>query len=255
MPIEVVIKDEEIAIYIDRKRMLGWLRDVPGALDGESPIPWDGAKNPEELQAEVDKKAEELRILHEKHEGYKTGDGKTKEFPNPVDKCNGHCDPPCNQCVSVEMPDPNGEEADDAPVPVPGSINLFEEGPTGMGGTLQDDAKGKEKMKALKDWLKAEKFNYKNFCIYLYQIKEVAGFKLSTPLIGLTQKKEPSMFQLAARFHSYWMASKDDIAKDYKTFLIAQLADMGITIQMVKDEFDGKEIDPKNLPKGIKVSV
>jgi hypothetical protein len=237
VPIEVVIKDEEIAIYIDRKMFLGWLRDVPGALDGESPIPWDGAKNPEELQAEVDKKAEELRILHDKHEGYKSGDGETKEFPNPVDN------------KDVVKPDPNGEEADDAPVP--GSINLFDEGPNGIGGTLQDDPKAKDKMKAMKDWLKAEKFNYKNFCIYLYQLKEVAGFKLSTPLIGLTQKKEPSMFQLATRFYSYWLSAKDYVAGDYKTFLIAQLADIGVTIQMVKDEFDGEEIDPKNLPKGL----
>jgi hypothetical protein len=106
-------------------------------------------------------------------------------------------------------------------------------------------------MKAMKDWLKAEKFNYKNFCIYLYQLKEVAGFKLSTPLIGLTQKKEPSMFQLATRYYSYWLSSKDYVAKDYKDFLVQQLADMGITIQMVKDEFDGEEIDPKNLPKKI----
>jgi hypothetical protein len=249
MPIQVVIRDEEIAIYLDRKRFLGWLRDVPGALDGESPIPWDGDKKAEELQAEVDKKAEELRIEHEKNQGFKTGDGTTQEFPNPVEG------------KDVVKPDPNGEEADGSHVAdrdigeEPDSINLFDEGPNGIGGTLQDDPKAKDKMKAMKDWLKAEKFNYKNFCVYLYQLTEVAGFKLFTPLIGLTQKKEPSMFQLATRFYSYWLSSKDYVAGDYKTFLVAQLADMGITIEMVKKEFDGEEIDPKNLPKGIEVGV
>jgi len=224
VPIEVVIKDEEIAIYIDRKMFLGWLRDVPGALDGESPIPWDG-------DSTDDKKDSGSSTAASEPEGFKTGDGTTKEFPNPVEKG-----------------DPNGEEVD------PDAINLFDEGPNGIGGTLQEDSKAKEKMKAMKDWLKAEKFNYKNFCIYLYQLKEVAGFKLSTPLIGLTQKGDPSMFQLATRFHSYWLSAKEYIAEDYKAFLIAQLADMGITIQMVKDEFDGEEIDPKNLPKALAVT-
>jgi hypothetical protein len=258
VPIEVVIKDEEIAIYIDRKMILGWLRDVPGALEYESPIPWEG-KDP--TQHQIDKKAEEIRIEHEKNQGFKTGDGTTQEFPNPVDG------------KDVVKPDPNGEEvvtsgrgndthdtsgahvADRDIGEEPDSINLFDEGPNGIGGTLQEDAKAKDKMKSMKDWLKAEKFNYKNFCIYLYQLTAVAGFKLSVPLIGLTQKKEPSMFQLATRYYSYWLSAKDEIRDDYRTFLIAQLADLGVTIEMVKKEFDGEEIDPKNLPKGIEVAT
>jgi hypothetical protein len=249
MPVEVVIKDEEIAIYIDRKRLLGWLRDVPGALDGESPIPWDGdnkdtgslTDSSELQQHQIDKKAEEIRIEHEKNQGFKTGDGTTQEFPNPVDE-------------KVAAEEPDGSHVADRDIgEEPDSIDLFGEGPNGIGGTLQDDPKAKDKMKAMKDWLKAEKFNYKNFCIYLYQLTAVAGFKLSVPLIGLTQKKEPSMFQLATRYYSYWLSAKDEIRDDYRTFLIAQLADLGVTIEMVKKEFDGEEIDPKNLPKGIEV--
>ena len=234
MPVEVVVKEKEIAIYIDRERMAKWLK---------GPVPWDGDGKTEQerLQEEVDKRAEELRKEDEK-EGYKNEAGKKNDFPNPVE--------------NKESDDTSGAHVADRDIgEEPDSINLFDEGPNGVGGTLQDDAKGKVKVKELRDWLKAEKFNYKNFCVYLYQLKEVAGFKLSTPLIGLTTKKEPTIFQLATRFHSYWMSSKEYVAGDYKTFLLAQLADMGITIQMVKDEFDGEEIDPKNLPKGIEVSV
>jgi hypothetical protein len=263
VPIEVVIKDEEIAIYIDRKMFIGWLRDVPGALDGQSPIPWDDNKDTGSLtdatdlqQAEVDKKAEELRILHEKNQGFKDSEGTTKEFPNPVPPAGTDSTGP-----TIAGGDIDGEEIDGSHVAdrdigeEPESINLFDEGPNGIGGTLQEDAKAKDKMKAMKDWLKAEKFNYKNFCIYLYQLTEVAGFKLAVPLIGLTQKKEPSMFQLATRYYSYWLSAKESISIDYKQFLIDQLADLGVTIEMVKKEFDGEEIDPKNLPKGIKVAT
>jgi hypothetical protein len=251
MPIQVVIRDEEIAIYFDRKRFLGWLRDVPGALDGESPIPWEGDETAEQTkermdkqQHQIDKKAEEIRIEHEKQQGYKSEDGEKKDFPNPVD-----------EKVAVDD-DVDGSHVADRDIgEEPDSVNLFDEGPNGIGGTLQEDGKAKEKMKSLKDWLKAEKFNYKNFCVYLLQIKEVAGFKLSVPLIGLTQKKEPSMFQLATRYYSYWLSAKESISIDYKQFLIVQLADLGVTIEMVKKEFDGEEIDPKNLPKGIKVAT
>ena len=238
MPVEVVVKEKEIAIYIDRERMARWLRQ-----DGD--VPWEDNEDtgsPEARErAAVDKRAEELRKEDEEKQGYKTADGEKKDFPNPVD-------------IPDQEKDEKQESVDTSELPVD-SVDLFDEGPNGIGGTLQDDAKGKEKIKDLRDWLKAEKFNYKNFCIYLYQLKEVAGFKLSTPLIGLTQKKEPTIFQLATRFHSYWLSARDYIAGDYKTFLISQLADMGITIQMVKDELDGVEIDPKNLPKGIEVSV
>jgi hypothetical protein len=256
VPIEVVIKDEEIAIYIDRKMFLGWLRDVPGALDGESPVPWDGDKTVEETQAEVDKRAEELRIEHEKKQGYKTGEGTTKEFPNPVPPAGTDSTGPTIAGGDIDGDDMSGAHVADRDIgEEPDSINLFDEGPNGIGGTLQDDPKAKDKMKAMKDWLKKEKFNYKNFCIYLHQLKEVAGFKLSSPLIGLTQKKEPSMFQLATRYYSYWLSAKNEIRNDYKEFLIAQLADLGVKIELVKEVLDGEEIDPKNLPKGVEVAT
>jgi hypothetical protein len=211
MPVEVVVKDHEIAIYIDKEKMRRWL-----GVSGDN-VPWEAPTKEEQ--------------------GYVTGDGTKKPFPAPVEG-----DEP-EHIADRDI----GEEPD--------SVDLFEEGPNGIGGTLQDDAKGKEKIKELRDWLKKQKFNYRNFCTFLHQLKEVAGFKLAKPLIGLTQKGEPTIFQLATRYHSYWKASHEQIAKEYKQFLLGQLNDMGITIQMVEKELDGEEIDPKNLPKGIEVSV
>jgi hypothetical protein len=238
--IEVIVKDNELQIYVNREKLALWLA-------GKGDVPWEVDKDTGSLtdsselqQHQIDKKAEEIRIEHEKNQGFKDSEGTTKEFPNPVD--------------SKDVEETDGSHVADRDIgEEPDSIDLFAEGPNGIGGTLQDDPKAKDKMKAMKDWLKAEKFNYKNFCIYLYQLTAVAGFKLSVPLIGLTQKKEPSMFQLATRYYSYWLSAKDEIRDDYRTFLIAQLADLGVTIEMVKKEFDGEEIDPKNLPKGIEV--
>ncbi len=243
MPIEVVIKDEEIAIYIDRKRLLGWIRDVPGALDGESPVPWEGndpdTGSPEERERKAaasgdstnDKEDSGSTTDASEPEGYKNAEGDKKEFPNPVE---------------------TGYTSEE---PVDG-INLFDEGPTGQKGTLQDAPKGKDKLKAMRDWMKEESFNYRNFCEFLLSLKEVAGFKLSTPVIGVTkQKKEPTLLQVAFRYYSYWLSAKDDIAKQYKDFLIGQLKDIGVTIKMVEEKLDGEEIDPRNLPKGIEVSV
>jgi hypothetical protein len=233
MPIEVVVKDEEIAIYIDRKRLLGWLRDVPGALDGESPVPWEG-------DSTDDKKDSGSTTDASGPQGYRTGDGTQKEFPNPVGDTN---------------PDDLPEPDDTSEEPVDG-IDLFEEGPTGQKGTLQDAPDGKKKIKELRDWIKGQKFNYRNFCQFLYDMDEVAGFKLRNPLIGVTQqKKEPTLLQVAFRFYSYWLSAKEEIAKQYKRYLIIQLEDLGIKIELVKDVLDGEEIDPKNLPKGIEVSV
>jgi hypothetical protein len=139
--------------------------------------------------------------------------------------------------------------------PVDDGVDLFEEGPNGVGGTLQDAPQGKEKIKAMRDWLTENKFNYRNFCLFLLDMRELAGWKLKKPLIGVTTKKDPTLFKVAARFHSYWLSSQDEIARLYKTFLIGQLEDMGITIRMVEDVLDGEEIDPKNLPKGIEVNL
>lgn len=218
-PVEVVVKDEEIAIYIDREAFRRWLGVT------EDAVPWEKADDPKDS------------------EGYKTADGTKKEFPNPapdrdIDQEGGY------------------ETASGHPIPdEDDGINLFDEGPLGIGGSLQEDRKGSEKIKELRAWLKKNKFNYKNFCRYLDSLDEVGGFKLSQPPIGLTQKGEPTLFQLATRYHSYWKGSKDIVAKDYKRFLLLQLEDMGITVQMVEEQLDGEEIDPKNLPKGIEVSV
>jgi hypothetical protein len=248
--IEVIVKDNELQIYVNREKLALWLAgkgDVPWEVNKDTGSPEERERKAELQQHQIDKKAEEIRIEHEKNQGFKDSEGTTKEFPNPVD--------------SKDVEEVDGSHVNDRDIgEEPDSIDLFEEGPNGIGGTLQDDPKAKDKMKAMKDWLKAEKFNYKNFCVYLYQLETVAGFKLSTPLIGLTQKKEPSMFQLATRYYSYWLSAKDEISNDYKNFLIKQLQDLGITIADAKGNvlavFDGsEEIDPKNLPKGVEVGV
>lgn len=214
MPVEVSVRDEYIAIYIDKKRLAGWLQG-----NADAPVPWEEGNN------ERDKS-------EDNNQGYVTGDGTKKDFPNPVDK---------------------KEQVDNSEVE---GINLFDEGPTGQKGALQDAPNGKDKIKELRDWIKDRNFNYRNFCQFLFDMKEVAGFQLSTPLIGVTkQKKEPTLLQVAYRFYSYWLSAKEEIARQYKGYLLDQLEDMGITIQMVEKELDGKEIDPKNLPKGIEVSV
>jgi len=51
------------------------------------------------------------------------------------------------------------------------------------------------------------------------------------------------------------LSAKEEIRNDYRTFLIAQLEDLGIKIELVKEVLDGEEIDPKNLPKGLEVAT
>jgi hypothetical protein len=238
--IEVVVKDNELQIYINREKLASWLA-------GTSTAPWDGDPNSEgdsttaKNQAEVDKLAEKLRIEHE-NQGYKTEGGETKDFPNPVV-------PPAGTDSTGPTIAGGDIEAD-----VPDGINLFDEGPTGQSGELQNAPQGKDLLKKLRTWMQAEKFNYRNFCLFLHGIKEVAGFKLSTPLIGVTQqKKEPTLLKVAFRFYSYWLSAKDEIASEYKAFLLAQLDELGVKIKLVEDILEGEEIDPRNLPKGIKV--
>ena len=242
--IEVITKEHEIQIYIDREKFRRWLGVTSNEVPWEAPTEDDVKANADAVTGDStdDKGSSGSQTDASEPEGYKTGDGTTKEFPNPVeDKKTGDTD-------GSHVADNDIDEKRDG-------VDLFDSGPNGIGGTLQDDPKGKEKIKQLRDWLKERKYNYKNFCLFLHGLEEVGGFDLKAPVIGLTQKKEPTIFQLATRYHSYWMSAKDDIARDYETFLLAQLADMGISIQMVKDEFDGVEIDPKNLPKGVEVSV
>jgi len=217
-----MIKVTENAIIIDRKALSDW-------LNKEGDVPWDGDPNSTSDLTDAEKKE-----LDKEVHGYVTGSGEKKPFPNPA-KGDEH----------VQDED-IGERPD--------SVNLFDVGPNGIGGTLQDAPKGADKIKDMRDWLKKQKFNYRNFCLFLHGITELGGWPLSEPLIGTTAKGEPSLFQVAARFHSYWMSSKDEVAKAYKKFLHGQLEDMGVKIELITDMFNGTEIDPKKLPKGIEVS-
>lgn len=181
----------------------------------KEPVPW------EEGNEEGEKK----------RQGYKNKDGDYVDFPSPASR------------DRESEPD----ELDPADL-----VDLFEEGPTGQKGTLEEASGGKDMIKEVRDWLKKNKFNYRNFCLFLHQLDEVAGFKLSQPPIGVTPaKKEPTLLKLALRYYSYWKSAKDQIAKEYKRFLIKQLEEIGVKIELVKDIFDGEEIDPKNLPDNI----
>ena len=213
--IEVKVTDTEIAIYLDKKKFRDWLI----GNDREQPVPWEEGNEEEQ---------EKKRL------GYKDKDGNHHDFPSPA---------------KGDYPE---EEPDGDPVDKPETVDLFGEGPTGQSGTLEEASGGKEMVKEFRDWLKKEKFNYRNFCLFLHQLDEVAGFKLSCPPIGVTPaKKEPTLLKLALRYYSYWKSAKDQIAKEYKRFLINQLEEIGVKIELVKDIFDGEEIDPKNLPENI----
>lgn len=213
--IGIEAKDGKLLISLDREKFMQWLRGE--AIDPLGAL-WEG--NDESQK-----------------EGYKAADGTHKEFPSDT-----HVEP------SKEK---NRDGIDTTGEPVEG-VDLFEVGPNGIGGKLQDAENGKDKIKELRDWLKKNRFNYRNFCLFLYNMKELAGWPLSTPLIGVTAKKEPTIFQVATRFHSYWLSAKDEIAKQYKTFLRDQLEDLGVTIRLVEEVLDGEEIDPKDLPQEIR---
>jgi hypothetical protein len=149
-------------------------------------------------------------------------------------------------------PEPKSEP--ETSVDVGQGVDLFEE-KNGIGGSLQDAEGGSKKLQEMKKWMTENKFSYRNFCLYLYELEEIAGWKLSKPLIGLTQKKEPSLFQVATRYYSYWKSVKDGVAQDYKQFLRKQVEDMGFTIEQAAEILDGEIIDPSELPKGTEVSV
>lgn len=229
-----MIKITENSIIINRQALSDW-------LDKKGPVPWDGDPNStDDLDTDVGPE-----------QGYKTADGTKKEFPNPSsDDTSGE---------QVGKDESGGHLEDEDIGEKPSGVNLFDKGPNDIGGTLQDASNGKKKIKEMRDWMKDNKFNYRNFCLFLHGIDELAGFKLSVPLIGTTAKGEPTIFQVAARFHSYWLSAKDEIARMYKNFLVAQLDEMGVKITdakgMVLEVFDGKEIDPKNLPGGVEVGV
>lgn len=133
-------------------------------------------------------------------------------------------------------------------------VDLFEE-KNDIGGALQDAPNGSKKIQEMKAWMKDNKFSYRNFCLYLHELKEIAGWPLSKPLIGLTQKGEPSLFTVATRYYSFWKSQQAVVAKEYKEFLRGQVEAMGFTIETAAEILDGEVIDPSELPKGTEVSV
>jgi hypothetical protein len=133
-------------------------------------------------------------------------------------------------------------------------VDLFET-KNGIGGVLQDADGGSKKLQEMKKWMSDNKFSYRNFCLYLSKITEIAGWNLSKPLIGTTQKGEPSLFQVATRYYSYWKSQQPAVAKEYKSFLRDQVQELGFTIEQAAEVLDGEIIDPAELPKGTEVSV
>jgi hypothetical protein len=133
-------------------------------------------------------------------------------------------------------------------------VDLFET-KNGIGGALQDANGGSAKIQEMKKWMKDNKFSYRNFCLYLIELKEIAGWPLSKPLIGLTQKGEPTLFQVATRYYSFWKSQQAAVAMDYKQFLRGQVEAMGFTIEQAAEVLDGEVIDPSELPDGTEVSV
>jgi len=146
------------------------------------------------------------------------------------------------------------DKNDTKAAPVDG-IDLFEFKEVGgnkIGGALED-LKGRNEITEMMNWLKDNKFNYRNFCRYLFSIDSLAGHPLSCPLIGTTQKGDPSLYKLATRYYHWWKSNKAVVAKAYNEFLTEQLAAMDVAIETVKEVMGGEEIDPDNLPKGIKL--
>jgi len=132
-----------------------------------------------------------------------------------------------------------------------GGIDLFDpvtKGDVTVGGSLQDEKPdGRKKIDEIRAWLRKNKFNYKNFCRYLYSLTELAGHSLSAPLIGQTAQGDPTLFKVAARYYTYWKGSQAVVEKEYKQFVLDQLEKLGYTVEMVKEEFDGVEVDPETL--------
>lgn len=148
------------------------------------------------------------------------------------------------------------DKNDTKAAPVDG-IDLFE--PKNMGGKTVggalEDLGDRAAINEMMGWLKDNSFNYRNFCRFLFTIDKLAGHPLSAPIIGTTQKGDPSLYKLATRYYHWWKSNKAAVAKDYNTFLTNQLAEMDIAIETVREVLGGEEIDPENLPKGIKIDV
>lgn len=156
----------------------------------------------------------------------------------------------------------SGDTEPDQKAPVPEDsdekgdrIDIFARGPHGIGGFLKDAEKGRKKIEEIRSWIKDNKFNYDNFCLYLSSRDNVGGFKLLYPPIGTKADGAPSIFYLAIRYYTYWLSDKDFVARDYKRFLLKQLGELGVKVELAKDILEGENIDPRNLPKGIGVSV
>lgn len=137
----------------------------------------------------------------------------------------------------------------------PEGFDLFET-KDGIGGTLQDAQDGRKKIDEIRTWLKKNNFSYNNFCLYLSELKTLAGkYPLSRSVIGNKSDGKPSLFYLALRYYTFWKSQQDSVAKEYKQFLFNQVREMGYTIEKAVEIFEGEVIDPAELPPGTEVAV
>jgi hypothetical protein len=97
-------------------------------------------------------------------------------------------------------------------------VDLFEKR-EGVGGELQESPKGLDKIKEFKTWLDKNKFSEAEFLRYLLTLKDVAGWPLSKPVVGVTDNDKPTLFKLALRYFTYWKSQQDTIAKEYKAYV------------------------------------
>ncbi len=164
--------------------------------------------------------------------GYKTGDGSLKDFPN---------DAGTGSEETGSEPEP-GSESTGEPQFSPDGADMFEER-GGKGGKITNP-----QAKELTVWLKENKFSVLNFSVFLKTRTELAGHKLSGPPIKSKADGTPSIFQVAQRWFYYWKSAHEEIAKDYKSFVLAQLAAKGYAVEMALEVFEGsEEVDPNTL--------
>jgi hypothetical protein len=81
--IEVIVKDHELQIYVNRKALAEWLA-------GKGDVPWDGDPNstddlPGDSTDDKQSSGSSTDASEPEGQGYRTADGTQKEFPNPAD--------------------------------------------------------------------------------------------------------------------------------------------------------------------------
>lgn len=194
-----MIKVTEKAIIIDRKALAEWLKDE---------VPWEAGEP-----------------------GYKTSDGKTKEFPTDHGSSPEPVSEPQTDATSTGEPlSPDG-------------LDIFASDGDKKGGVLTN-----KQAKELSKWLKDNKFSTVNFARYLHSLTNLAGHPLTSPPINCKADGTPSIFQVASRWFTYWKASHQMIAKDYKAFVLTQLGELGYTVELALETFEGSvEVDPVTL--------